>query len=314
MKSEIKYLGRVVSAEGVKPDLKAVTKLRDSEIPRNKTEMRSFPGFANYHPEFIPRHSKLFAPLHFITGVNATFTWGSEQQQAFNEIEKALIEATANSQPDSEGELMLDTDASAVAIAGILQQWQGSPGDRRIRPIVYGSKKLTATQAKYGSPKLEMYAAYHFIVENHSYLCPRKLTLRVDKQALSWLKTYSTNQALIGRWIMALEKYHFRVEHRTRAQHCKADGLSKRTNNYRWREQQLQKLPTVTEHRNFLSQDEYEQLPTAPWFDAQCRIIPNHPDLPSHLRHVQPTTPNLVQRVTRRTQRTKPREKQKEAS
>ena len=38
MKSEIKYLGRVVSAEGVKPDPKAVAKLRDWEIPRNKTE------------------------------------------------------------------------------------------------------------------------------------------------------------------------------------------------------------------------------------------------------------------------------------
>ena len=41
MKSEIKYLGRVVSAEGVKPDPKAVAKLRDWEIPRNKTEMQS---------------------------------------------------------------------------------------------------------------------------------------------------------------------------------------------------------------------------------------------------------------------------------
>ena len=29
MKSEIKYLGRIVSEEGVKPDLKAVAKLRD---------------------------------------------------------------------------------------------------------------------------------------------------------------------------------------------------------------------------------------------------------------------------------------------
>ena len=38
MKLEIKYLGRVVSAEGVKPDPKAVAKLRDWEIPRNKTE------------------------------------------------------------------------------------------------------------------------------------------------------------------------------------------------------------------------------------------------------------------------------------
>ena len=79
MKSEIKYLGRVVSAEGIKPDSKAVAKLRHWEVPRNKTEMQS---------EFIPWHAKLVAPLHAITGLNATFAWGSEQQLAFNETKK----------------------------------------------------------------------------------------------------------------------------------------------------------------------------------------------------------------------------------
>ena len=116
------------------------------------------------------------------------------------------MEATALAQPDTEGEFVLDTDASGVAISGILHQWQGPPESRKLRPIVFGSKKLTSTQAKYGAPKLEMYAAYYFILKNHSYLCPRKSTLRVDNQALSWLKTYSMDQAIIGRWIMALEK------------------------------------------------------------------------------------------------------------
>ena len=297
LKSEIKYLGRVVSAEGVKPDPKAVAKLRDWEIPRNKTEMQSFLGFANYYREFFPWHAKLVAPLHAVTGLNVTFTWGSEQQKAFNEIKKALIEATALAQPDSEGEFVLDTDTSAVAIAGILHQWQGPPGDRRLKPIVYGSKKLTTTQAKYGAPKLEMFAAYYFIVKNHSYLCPRKFTLRVDNQALSWLKTYSTDQALIGRWIMTLEKYHFRVEHRTRTQHRNADGLSKRTNEYRCREKQLAQQPAAGERWNFLSADEFNKLPVAPWFDLQGRVIPNHPDLPAHLQNLEPKAPSPVLRV-----------------
>ena len=89
MKSEIKYIGRVVSSEGIKPDPKAVSKLRDWEIPRNKTEMQSFLGFANYYREFIPWHANLVAPLHAITGIKATFDWGTEQQLAFNEIKKS---------------------------------------------------------------------------------------------------------------------------------------------------------------------------------------------------------------------------------
>ena len=310
MKSEIKYLGRVVSAEGVKPDPKAVVKLRDWEIPRNKTEMQSLLGFANYYREFIPWHAKLVAPLHAVTGLNATFAWGPEQQTAFNEIKKALIEATALAQPDSEGEFVLDTDASAVAISGILHQWQGPPGERRLRPIVYGSKKLTTTQAKYGAPKLEMFAAYYFIVKNHSYLCPRKFTLRVDNQALSWLKTYSTDQALIGRWIMTLEKYHFRVEHRPRTQHRNADGLSKRTNEYRCREKQLAQQPAAGERWNFLSADEFDKLPVAPWFDLQGRVIPNHPELPAHLQNLEPKAPNQLLRVLRRTKRASRRDRQ----
>ena len=81
------------------------------------------------------------SPLHAVTGLNVTFAWGPQHQKAFNEIKKTLIEATALAQPDSEGEFVLDTDASSLAISGILHQWQGPPGQRRLRPIVYGSKK-----------------------------------------------------------------------------------------------------------------------------------------------------------------------------
>ena len=102
--------------------------------------MQSFLGFANYYREFIPWHAKLVAPLRAITGVKATFVWGFEQQLAFNEIKKALIDATALAQPDSDGKFVLDTNASAVAISGILHQWQGPPGERRLRPIVFGTK------------------------------------------------------------------------------------------------------------------------------------------------------------------------------
>ena len=90
MKSEIKYMGQVVSAEGVKPDPLAVAKLREWEIPRKKTEMRSFLGFANYYRVFNPWHAELVAPLHVITGVNSTFSWASEQQQAFRRDQKSF--------------------------------------------------------------------------------------------------------------------------------------------------------------------------------------------------------------------------------
>ena len=97
-------------------------------------------GFANYYREFIPWHAKLLAPMHAITRVNATFAWGAGQQQAFNEMTRALLEATALAQPESEVEIVLDTDASAVPISGILHQWQGPPGQRRLKPCIRQQK------------------------------------------------------------------------------------------------------------------------------------------------------------------------------
>ena len=42
MRMETKYLGRVVSAEGIKPDPEAVTKIHEWLPPRNKEELQSF--------------------------------------------------------------------------------------------------------------------------------------------------------------------------------------------------------------------------------------------------------------------------------
>ena len=112
---------------------------------------------------------------------------------------------------------------------------------------------------------------------------------------------------------MTLDKYHFRVEHRPRTQHRNADGLSKRTNEFRYREKQLAQQPAAGERWNFLSADEFDKLPVAPWFDLQGRVIPNHPDLSAHLRNLEPGAPNQVLRVLRRTQRANRRDRQAKA-
>ena len=61
-------------------------------------------------------------------------------------------------------------------------------GKAVLRPIYYGSHALNPTQMKYGAPKLEMLAVVTYVKKFHSYLAPRRFVLRVDNQALSWLK------------------------------------------------------------------------------------------------------------------------------
>ena len=284
MRTETKYLGRVVSAEGIKPDPAAVSKIQEWMPPRNKEELQSFLGFANYYRDFIPFHAAKVQPMQELLRKNQHFYWKEKHQEAFDSVKQALADATALAAPNEEGRFVLDTDASAIAIAGILHQEQQYNGKTILRPIVYGSKSLTRTQMNYGAPKLEMYAVFYFIEKFHSYLAGREFTLRVDNQALSWLKTYSMDQAMIGRWIARLDQYHFKTIHRPRTQHRNADGLSKRTNDYVHREKIVEALPEVSKGFSFMSQKDYEELPTVPYIDKHGKFIPNHPELPPEAR------------------------------
>ena len=274
MRTETKYLERVVSSEGIKPDPEAAIKIQEWMPPRSREELQSFLGFANYYRDFVPFHAAKVQPLQELLKKSQHFHWEVKHQEAFDAVKEALANATALAAPNEDGRFVLDTDASAVAIAGILHQEQEHNGKTILRPIVFGSKSLTKTQLNYGAPKLEMYAVFYFIEKFHSYLAGREFTLRVDNQALSWLKTYSMDQAMIGRWIARLDQYNFKTIHRPRTQHRNVDGLSKRTNDYVHREKILEKLPEVSEGFNFITQEDYEALPTVPYFDKHGRLIP----------------------------------------
>ena len=119
---------------------------------------------------------------------------------------------------------VLDTDASVVAMPGILHQEQEWNGKTVLRPIAYGSKVLSDTEMKYGAPKAEIFAVVTFVEKYRSHLGSEPFKLRVDNRALSWLKTYSMNQSYIGRWIVRLDGYGIIIEHRTREKHQNADS------------------------------------------------------------------------------------------
>ena len=139
--------------------------------------------------------------------------------------------------PTEKGMYVLDTDASVVAISGILHQEQEWNGKTVLIPKAYGSKFLSDTEMKYGAPKAEMFAVVTFVEKYRAYLVSEPFKLRVDNRALSWLKTYSMDQSYIGRWIVRLDGYNMIIEHRTRDKHQNADSLRKKTEFYERQEQ-----------------------------------------------------------------------------
>ena len=83
MKTQTKYLGRVIKQDGMMPDPKAVVKLQQWNPPRNRSELSSFFGFTNYYREFIRDYAAIAHPLSRMLRKNNQFQWTEEAQAAF---------------------------------------------------------------------------------------------------------------------------------------------------------------------------------------------------------------------------------------
>jgi len=63
-KSEIEYLGHIISAEGLRKCENKVRAIVDAPAPRNTTQVKSFAGMVNYYSRFLPNVSIIMRPIY----------------------------------------------------------------------------------------------------------------------------------------------------------------------------------------------------------------------------------------------------------
>ena len=62
--TSVTFLGHILSADGILPNPKKVTKIKDWPTPKTPKEVHSFVGLASYYYRFIPNFAKWAGPLH----------------------------------------------------------------------------------------------------------------------------------------------------------------------------------------------------------------------------------------------------------
>ncbi|XP_063962087.1 uncharacterized protein LOC135155782 [Lytechinus pictus] len=162
---EVRYLGHIVSNDGIAVDQDKVERVATWPVPKNAKELRSFLGLASYYRRFIPNFSKIAAPLHALTGSSqkgkkreqATFKWDDEEETAFQELKRTLTTAPVLAHPRFDRNFIIEVDASTRGLGACLLQ----ENDGKVHPVAYASRGLRGSEKKYpdlSSFKLELLA------------------------------------------------------------------------------------------------------------------------------------------------------------
>lgn len=81
----VKFLGLIITTEGIKMDPSKLQVIEDWETPKNVKDVQRFIGFINYYRRFIQNFGSIVIPLTDLTKKDNKFVWGPLQNEAFIE-------------------------------------------------------------------------------------------------------------------------------------------------------------------------------------------------------------------------------------
>ena len=243
---EVEFLGHRIGADGVKVMQEKVEAIKTWPTPTSVKDVRSFLGLAGYYRRFVQGFGKIAAPLHELTkddpdaGAKGRakgrgrcdgrrkqrghFSWGPEQQRAFDTLKAALQSAPVLLIANPRLPFVLSTDASSEALGAVLQQDHTGHG---LQPVGYYSRKLTPAERNYAVRDKELAAVIAALDHWRHVLHGRKFVIRTDHQSLQHIMSQPRLTGRPARWLLKLEEFDFDVEYVKGPSNAVADALSR---------------------------------------------------------------------------------------
>ena len=223
----LRFLGHVVSAEGITPDKEHIEAVLNAPPPADAAALRSFLGLVSWYSKFIPNYATEAEPMRACIRKDTDFEWTSEAQKSFQKIKLLLVNSDALALFDPSLHTVVSTDASDYGLGAVLTQFH--PGGVE-RTVAFASRALTTVERKYSTVEKEALGCVWAVEKWRTYLWGRKFTLRTDHQALTTLLTtkgMGRAGMRIARWSARLLTYDYNVIYRPGSDNYTADCLSR---------------------------------------------------------------------------------------
>ena len=222
-RKSLKYLGHVVTPDGICTDPDKVESVVKYPPPTNLRTLRQFLGLISWYRRYIPSFSKTAAPLTRLLRKDQRWKWSDDQEAAFQQLKQALTEAPVLACPDFSQPFVLQTDASDLGLGAVLTQ----KIDDCERVIAYASRSLAPAEKNYSVTEKECLAIVWGVEKMRPYLEGYHFTVVTDHQSLKWLSSLKSPAGRLARWAMFLQQFDFEIKYRKGSQNRVADALSR---------------------------------------------------------------------------------------
>lgn len=123
--SSIRYLGQIITSEGVLMYVDKVSAVMDWPLPQTMKDLRGFLGLTCYYRRFVQHCGRIVAPLSTMLKKN-TFQRSKDSLEAFKQLKNAVSTTPVLTLPNFEIPLVVECDASNTVVGAVLLQ-QGKP-------------------------------------------------------------------------------------------------------------------------------------------------------------------------------------------
>lgn len=206
-KTTVIFLGHELSNEGIRPHPDKVDAITEMTEPQDKHATQSFLGFVGYLAKFLPGLSEMAVPLREVCKQGVQFMWQKPQQEAFEKIKQAVVNAPTLALYDPKADVVVTADSSAHSLGAALMQGG--------RPVEFAAKSLTSTQQNYSQIEKELLATLFAVKRFKYYLWGRDtICVETDHRPLLGLfnKPISTLSPRLAQMRLELLSYPVRLD------------------------------------------------------------------------------------------------------
>ncbi|XP_039039589.1 uncharacterized protein LOC120177547 [Hibiscus syriacus] len=217
-KTQVEYLGHIISAAGVATDPSKIEAMRNWPLPKSLKSLRGFLGLTGYYRRFIKYYGAISKPLTQMLKKDC-FKWNSAALTAFEELKRIMCLAHVLALPDFTKIFYLETDASSGGIGAVLSQ-EG-------RPIAFLSKALSQCHAAMSIYEKEYLAILLAVSKWRHYLESKPFIIKTDHEPLKYLLEQKLTTAIQKRGLTKLLGLDYTIQYRKGISNIVADALSR---------------------------------------------------------------------------------------